>query len=68
MRVPDLDWPVDLFKDVIILPDDTVVMLSPSAAPKPNLWTDMATSWMGNVVPFDRHPPIPLSGRGPIFL
>jgi hypothetical protein len=48
MRVPDLDWPADLFKDVIgVLPEATVALYA--AAPmRPTLWADLAKAWMGN--------------------
>ena len=35
MRVPDLDWPVDLFTDIIEV----------LAAATPNLWSEMTKAW-----------------------
>jgi hypothetical protein len=31
VRVPDLDWPVDLFTDVITISPESIVMLAPNA-------------------------------------
>lgn len=44
MRVPDLDWPADLFTDVIEVWPETITV----APAKPNLWTDMIKAWIGN--------------------
>ena len=44
MRVPDLDWPADLFTDVIEVPPSTIVV-EPA---RPNLWTEMVNAWMGD--------------------
>ena len=44
MRVPDLDWPADLFTDVIILMPETIAIF-PST---PNLWSEMEEAWMGD--------------------
>jgi hypothetical protein len=47
MRVPDLDWPADLFKDVIVYVPETIAIF-PSM---PSLWTEMAKAWMGDDLP-----------------
>ena len=48
MRVPDLNWPADLFKDVIgVLPEATVALYA-AAPTRPSLWADLANAWMGN--------------------
>lgn len=46
MRVPDLDWPADLFTDVIVLPGETVVKIFRAAPATPTLWSEMVSSWM----------------------
>ena len=56
MRVPDLNWPVDLFTDVIMLPSETIVVLSA----EPNLWTEMVDSWIENGAASDARWPIPM--------
>jgi hypothetical protein len=49
MRVPDLDWPTDLFSDVIEEPAENVVM---AATARPGLWADMVRAWIGNDTPW----------------
>jgi hypothetical protein len=43
VRVPDLDWPVDLFTDAIV-PVARPLVVAPA---KPALWPEMANSWIG---------------------
>ena len=68
MRLPDLDWPVDLFTDGIMPLSDTMVVLSTGvvlsrgAPMKPTLWADMVTSWIGNDAPFDSQRPVVVFG------
>lgn len=47
MRVPELDWPNDLFQDVLPVPDlpMTIAAQIQTAAQKP-LWTVMRGVWM----------------------
>jgi hypothetical protein len=47
MRVPDLDWPPDLFTDVIGMMPEATVVLYAAAPTKPSLWTDLLNAWMG---------------------
>jgi hypothetical protein len=42
VSVPDLDWPVDLFTDMIEVRPETIEVL---AAVKPNLWSEMTKAW-----------------------
>jgi len=47
MRVPELDWPLDLFQDLVPLPDlpMTIAAQIQTAGQKP-LWTVMRGVWM----------------------
>jgi len=55
VRVPDLDWPKDLFIDVTVPRWDRAAIL---ARPGPGLWRDMLNAW----VP-DGYFPLPVSAR-----
>ena len=49
MRVPDLDWPADLFSDdIITIQPDAIVMKAVSPAVRPTLWAAMTDTWFGN--------------------
>lgn len=47
MRVPELEWPIDLFQDLAPVPDlpMTISAQIPTAADKP-LWAVMRGMWM----------------------
>jgi hypothetical protein len=49
MRVPELDWPLDLFQDLVPIPDlpMTIAAQIQTAGQKP-LWTVMRGVWMGD--------------------
>lgn len=55
MRVPDLDWPTDLFSDV--LGDDEAPVAPAPAATAPttplSLWPTMRRLWIGDALPAD---------------
>ena len=43
-RLPDLNWPVTLFTDMIFLPAEMRVM---TGTARPGLWREMAAAWTG---------------------
>ena len=47
MRVPDLDWPDDLFTDASLPVLGTAATLPPLFE-RPTLWKEMAELWIGN--------------------
>jgi hypothetical protein len=47
VRLPDLNWPIDLFTDVTMPIPKTIAMVLPTAAATPTLWKDMLSSWIG---------------------
>ena len=53
MRVPDLNWPVNLFEDAVMTETDTIVVLADVPAAKPALWREMVNTWIGDGGPFD---------------
>ncbi len=50
MRVPDLDWPADLFSDVIEVPAEKNAIVPTST--RPGLWADMVRVWTSNEPPW----------------
>ena len=47
MRVPNLNWPADLYTDVGTPSPEHATMHSTAAAMKPTLWQDTVNTWMG---------------------
>ena len=51
MRVPDLDWPADLYQDVIFPLVGSILNVEP---PRMSLWPEMARAWMRDTKPGHR--------------
>ena len=68
MRVPNLDWPADLFTDVTTSPPKKIMVPSTNATTKPALWKDMVDEWIGNGVASDLQWRAPLFSPEQIFL
>jgi len=47
VRVPDLDWPIDLFTDASETESETIVARPRVVPAKSNLWRDMVNAWFG---------------------
>ena len=48
MRVPELNWPSNLFTDIIIVPAEMIMVSAPAHAARPDLWREMRASRMGD--------------------
>jgi hypothetical protein len=68
VRVPDLNWPVDLFTDVIMPMPQTIMVLSAAAPATPTSWPEMADSWIGNSAQSDVQWRVPMFGSEQIGL
>ena len=62
MRVPDLNWPSNLFTDIILVPEDMIVLSSLAPAARPGLWREMRASWIGGNAGMVVHLPVRSSG------
>ena len=62
MRVPELNWPSNLFTDIIIVPKDMIVVSAPAFAAKPDLWREMRAAWIGGDAGMVVRLPVPFSG------
>lgn len=62
MRVPELNWPSNLFTDIIIVPENMIVVSAPAFAAKPDLWREMRAAWIGGNAGMVVRLPVPFSG------
>lgn len=60
MRLPDLDWPAGLFTDVIMLPSETIVVLSAATHTTPTLLPELVNSWIGSGAISESQWPVPM--------
>jgi hypothetical protein len=59
VRLPDLNWPDDLFADADVAASEVADVVPWSASAEPTLWLAMLNAWMGNADVQNRHARVP---------